>query len=1212
MAVKYGFKMNRATPWTIQSVDPDLREAARDAALRDGMTLNQWLQRAIADHATQTGVDPATLDHEARASVIMERLRETTDERSPRLYSVGQHLFSVDQRTEGATSRQGVPASNKVDDMLRDLAMRLEDKSSPAIGSKREQRAAPSSTPSAQERAEQQSALQDALKEALRMARRDSAPQTGKEERIAMRQPVGRAPNAEETANANATQDTPLRQQIDRISQQMSATPTCDHGHDTGMGRTAAIHDYASDAAPRATERDPSGELPALRRLNAKTDEIRDLVASVIARPGQTGKIERQLDLLGARIDELASSASTVNEAKDLARGISEIRALLSHGASPGQIEALDRKLDQLSRKVDAALGEAPAAPQFDDLARRIDNVHRRVETSASLLAKADTTALERLMVELTRKLEQPAPKIEVPAPNFAPVESELRRLSNKMDAVATRPENPVLEGLRRDVANLSSRVDAVSTTVQSATALASQTHAESLEALRKEVSGLSGRMDQIAASATEVSVLDGLQAQIELLVDRIEALPRRETASVQALEAQIVKLVGKIDTLSAPSREETMLAELQAEIARLAQQFGASPMETSAPALAMLEQVQAHLATIPKRPQLQKASGPAEAEVDQSISDLFQQIQNLREAAMDTAEVAEQLATVSSKPQESPKTPAPVMDETLKRELSELRMQQENADRRTTETLSVVHQTLEKLVGRLSDLEMDIGEVRPEPVAQPAKAPAPPVEEPLKQEKQEAPHKEPELVATNEAPKVEVRIEPKVEPKLEPLSEPEIRSARKSGPGAVLSNQASFIAAARRATHELSDEPKPKAASRLGDLLTHIGGRTSEERSEPVAQTAPEAEANRGQGPFDILRRAVSARRRSMLIALAGLVIILGSLQALRSNRDDKTPTTAMTREAPPKLALAPPPAPAAAQVIEPASPSPAPVVEIAPPLPEAAMMAPTKTDAPGFTPPLAANGFDTTPTASTPVVAPASATGGATLQLPTRLAEAANSGLASAQFEMGVRLADGRGMSQDAQAARLWLEKAANQNLAPAQYRLGAMLERGIGGAKDIKRAQELYSKAAAQGHVRAMHNMGVMNAEGADGKPDYAVAASWFRKAAEFGLRDSQYNLAILFARGMGVEKNLQVSWAWFTAATAQGDADSAQKREEIAGRLTPAQLASAKAIVEAYRARVPDPAVNEVAQPPGGWDMQSVTNSPRPAAPASAPKAKVSKL
>jgi hypothetical protein len=102
--------------------------------------------------------------------------------------------------------------------------------------------------------------------------------------------------------------------------------------------------------------------------------------------------------------------------------------------------------------------------------------VHRRVESNESLLAKVDTRALEKMMQDLANKLAQPAPKIETPpAPNLAPVESEIRRLANKMDAVASRPENPVLEGLRRDIASLSARVDTVSATAQSAATMANQ-----------------------------------------------------------------------------------------------------------------------------------------------------------------------------------------------------------------------------------------------------------------------------------------------------------------------------------------------------------------------------------------------------------------------------------------------------------------------------------------------------------------------------------------------------------------------------------------------------------------------------------------------------------------------------------------------------------------------------------------------------------------
>ena len=105
---------------------------------------------------------------------------------------------------------------------------------------------------------------------------------------------------------------------------------------------------------------------------------------------------------------------------------------------------------------------------------------------------------------------------------------------------------------------------------------------------------------------------------------------------------------------------------------------------------------------------------------------------------------------------------------------------------------------------------------------------------------------------------------------------------------------------------------------------------------------------------------------------------------------------------------------------------------------------------------------------------------------------------------------------------------------------------------------------------------------------GAPNYAEAAKWFRKAAELGVRDSQYNLGILYARGLGVDKDLRQSCLWFSLAAQQGDADAAKKRDEIAGQMDPASLASAVEALMKFKPVKPDPAANDVATPPGGWD------------------------
>jgi localization factor PodJL len=192
------------------------------------------------------------------------------------------------------------------------------------------------------------------------------------------------------------------------------------------------------------------------------------------------------------------------------------------------------------------------------------------------------------------------------------------------------------------------------------------------------------------------------------------------------------------------------------------------------------------------------------------------------------------------------------------------------------------------------------------------------------------------------------------------------------------------------------------------------------------------------------------------------------------------------------------------------------------------------------------------------------------------------------AAEYEVGIRYAEGRGLPQSTAEAARWLERAAHAGFAPAQFRLAGLNEKGDGVKKDVQAARKLYLAAAGRGHAKAMHNLAVLFAEGVDGKPDYKAAAQWFQKASNYGVTDSQYNLAILYARGIGITANLAESYRWFALAAAAGDNEAAKKRDEVAARLDQKTLAMARAAAQGFAAdREPDDAVNLKA-PPGGWD------------------------
>ncbi|MGX1317707.1 localization factor PodJL [Bradyrhizobium sp. USDA 377] len=217
--------------------------------------------------------------------------------------------------------------------------------------------------------------------------------------------------------------------------------------------------------------------------------------------------------------------------------------------------------------------------------------------------------------------------------------------------------------------------------------------------------------------------------------------------------------------------------------------------------------------------------------------------------------------------------------------------------------------------------------------------------------------------------------------------------------------------------------------------------------------------------------------------------------------------------------------------------------------------------------------------------------------------LRTAAIKGDPTAAYEIGLRFAEGKGVATNYDEAAKWYDRAAQAGVVPATFRLGTLYEKGLGVKKDADIARRYYTQAAERGNAKAMHNLAVLDADGGGRGANYKSAAQWFRKAADRGVADSQFNLGILYARGIGVEQNLAESYKWFSLAAAQGDADAAGKRDDVAKRLDPQSLAAAKLAIQTFSAEPqPDDAVN-VATPNGGWDSAPQANAkpaPKPVA------------
>lgn len=140
--------------------------------------------------------------------------------------------------------------------------------------------------------------------------------------------------------------------------------------------------------------------------------------------------------------------------------------------------------------------------------------------------------------------------------------------------------------------------------------------------------------------------------------------------------------------------------------------------------------------------------------------------------------------------------------------------------------------------------------------------------------------------------------------------------------------------------------------------------------------------------------------------------------------------------------------------------------------------------------------------------------------------------------------------------------MRKAAQKGLPIAQYALAKLHERGTGVPKDLALAREWTEKAAIGGNVKAMHDLAVFMAEGEGGEQTYAGAVEWFRKGAEYGVVDSQYNLGVLYKQGLGISPNLTESLFWFDVANRNGDGGAPAKIAELIERVSPEAAAQAR--------------------------------------------------
>jgi TPR repeat protein len=145
-----------------------------------------------------------------------------------------------------------------------------------------------------------------------------------------------------------------------------------------------------------------------------------------------------------------------------------------------------------------------------------------------------------------------------------------------------------------------------------------------------------------------------------------------------------------------------------------------------------------------------------------------------------------------------------------------------------------------------------------------------------------------------------------------------------------------------------------------------------------------------------------------------------------------------------------------------------------------------------------------------------------------------------------------------------------------ADAEHLLGLMYYMGRGVPQDYKVALEWHRKAALKGKADAQYVVGAMYYTGNAVIQDHKQAVGWFRKAAEQGHPQAQQVLGLMYRYHMGgVAQDNVIAYMLWNLAAANGSANAAEQRGQVARGMTQEQIEEGQALSAAWKLNTPLP-------------------------------------
>jgi localization factor PodJL len=456
--------MNSRVPWSVEGIDPSVRERAEAVARRAGMSLTDWLSSTLGDSAPpnfRTGPDPRQETRQETRQEVAD-IHQRLDAITRQIDHISQPAARNDgQRGEPGVARQLNDAISRLDARLSQISNPNAARRSPAMDSQR-----------------QAELVERAAANVYRPSPATSPPQ-----------PASAAP-FEFAIDEIAARQNELNNIAPR-SQPFSAPPFRAPPMAPAMApATPAAPDFSSlerhlfkiTSQIEALQR-PNGIEQSIAAFRGELTEIRQAITEAMPRRA-IESIENEIRSLSRRIDDTRQCGIDGQALAGVERALSEIREVLRSLTPAEQLAGYDEAIRNLGAKLDLII-------RASDDPRTIQQLEGAIGALRSIVSNvASNDALVRLS-------------------------DDVQMLSSKVEQFARAG------GSGDSFAVLEQRIAALTSTLENRERPANQENSDHLESLLR---GLSDRIDRMPVGNDNGSALAHLEQRVSYLLERIEA----------------------------------------------------------------------------------------------------------------------------------------------------------------------------------------------------------------------------------------------------------------------------------------------------------------------------------------------------------------------------------------------------------------------------------------------------------------------------------------------------------------------------------------------------------------------------------------------------------------------------------------------------------------------------------------------------------------